>query len=291
MLKDQINLDSKATRDFLTYANAVIKSRAIANVEDNLKPVHRRILHTMGENKLWHNKKTVKSSNIVGKVMIYHPHGDTSIYDSIVRLSQPWKMRYPLIDMQGNNGSILGDNAAASRYTEVRLTKFGELMLEGIEKKPVLFKPNYDETTEEPCYLPSVFPNVLCNGNAGIAVGLSSSLVPHNLKEVVNGINAYLDSKAITTEQLMRFIPGPDFPTGGTITNSDKIREIYETGNGTLTLRSKYSIEEVNSVNHIVIHEVPYQVNVETGVIEPIKKLVIEEGFDLIDDIENNTSK
>ncbi len=290
-MANKLDLNQKVQQDFLNYANAVIKSRAISSVEDNLKPVHRRILYTMAENKLWSNKKTVKSANIVGLTMMRHPHGDSSIYDAMVRLSQPWKMRYPLIEMQGNSGNILGDGPAAMRYTEARLSKYGELIIEGIDRNAVPFKLSYDESATEPIVLPSVFPNILCNGNSGIAVGLSASLVPHNLTEVVKGIVAYLDFKNITVEQLMKHIPAPDFPTGGIIVDSAKLQEIYETGNGTITLRSKYKIEAVGNQQHIVVTEVPFLVSVEEGILEPLKKLVVENGFDLIEDFENNTDK
>lgn len=290
-IKNKINLNTKVQRDFLNYANAVIKSRAISSVEDNLKPVHKRILYTMAENKLWSNKKTIKSSNVVGKVMIRHPHGDSSIYDAAIRLSQPWKMRYPLIEVQGNSGNIAGDGPAAMRYTEMRLSKFGELMLTDISKNAVPFKLSYDETTTEPIILPSSFPNILCNGNSGIAVGMSTSLVPHNLNEVVDGIIAYINFKNITNEGLMKYIPGPDFPTGGVVANTEEMKEIYETGHGTIVLRSKYNIENVGKEQHIVITEIPYLVGIEDGVIEPLKKLVIEEGFDLIEDFEDESGK
>lgn len=289
---DHMDLNSKSKKDFLNYANAVIRSRAISNVEDNLKPVHRRILYAMSELGLQSTKKHKKSARIVGDIIgKYHPHGDSSAYEAMVRLSQTWKMRYPLIEIQGNSGNILGDGPAAMRYTEARLSVFGDLMLEGIDQKGVAFKPNYDETTTEPLLMPSVFPNILCNGNSGIAVGLSASLVPHNLKEVVDAINAYLKFKNIGIDQLMKLLPGPDFPTGGTITDSEKIAEIYRTGTGTFTLRSKYNIETIKGQQNIVITEVPYLVNIEEGVIEPLKKLVVEEGFDLIEDFENNTGK
>jgi len=290
-MKNSTNLDTKVSKDFITYANAVIKSRAISDVKDNLKPVHRRILYTMFENKLLHNKKTVKSSNIVGKVMIRHPHADASIYNAMVRLAQPWKMRYPLVSVQGNSGNISGDGPAAMRYTEARLSKLGEMMMTDIHKKSVDFKESYDGSTTEPIVLPSGFPNILCNGNVGIAVGTSTSVVPHNLTEVCEGILAYLKSPSITTEQLMKYIPAPDFPTGGTITNADVIKEIYETGRGTVTLRSKYRIENVGVKQHIVIEEVPYLITLEDGFIKPLKKLVLEDGFDLIDDFKNNTGK
>lgn len=289
---DKINLNEKAKKDFLNYAGAVIKSRAISYAEDNLKPVHRRILYAMNELGLQSNKKTKKSARIVGDIIgKYHPHGDISAYEAMVRLGQSWKMRYPLVEIQGNAGNILGDGPAAMRYTEAKLSPFGEMMLEGVGRGAVQFKPNYDETTVEPIVLPSLFPNILCNGNAGIAVGMSASLVPHNLKEVISAIDAYLKFKNITIDQLMKLIPGPDFPTGGTIVDAYKLREIYYTGSGTVTLRSKYHIENVGNTQHIVITEIPYLVNIESGVIEPLKKLVIEDGFELIEDFENNTGK
>lgn len=288
---EKINLNEKAKRDFLNYASAVIKSRAISNGEDNLKPVHRRILYTMADLKLWSNKKTVKSNNVVGNAMLIHPHGDSSIYDAMVRLAQPWKMRYPLIEMQGNIGSILGDNAAANRYTEAKLSKFGEALLEGIDKNAVPFKDTYDNTKKEPYILPSKFPNILCNGNSGIAVGLSASLVPHNLGNVVDTILAYIATPGITTKNILSKIKGPDFPTGGTIIDAEKLLEIYETGNGTVTLRANYKIEEHGKQKHIVFYEVPYLVNIEEGIIESLKKLVIEENFDLIEDFSNETNK
>ena len=289
---DKQNLNNKVQKDFLNYANAVIKSRAISSAQDNLKPVHRRILYAMGELKLQSKNKEKKSARIVGDVVgKYHPHGDTSVYDAMVRLAQPWKMRYPLIQMQGNMGSISGDTPAAMRYTEAKLTKYGDLMLQDINKNSVPFKENYDGTEREPIILPSIFPNILCNGNSGIAVGLSTSLVPHNLTEVSNAIVAYLNFKGIDTEGLMKHIPAPDFPTGGVIVDAEKLKEIYNTGNGTITIRSKYKIEQVGQQQHIVFTEIPYLVNLEEGIIEKIKKLVVEEEFDLIDDYENNTGK
>lgn len=288
---NKLSLDEKVQKDFLIYANAVIKSRAIPAGEDNLKPVHRRILYTMAEKKLWHDKKTMKCANVAGSVMLYHPHGDAAIYDAMVHLAQPWKMRYPLIEIEGNIGSIMGYGAAASRYTECRLSPFGEMMLEGISDNSVPFKANYDETTTEPVILPGAFPNILCNGNIGIAVGLSTNLVPHNLKEVSEGIFKYIENPNITIEELMTVIPGPDFPTGGVIIDGEKIADIYKFGSGSLTLRGKYRIETINGKQVIIFTEVPYMVNIEEGVVAPIKKLVTEDGFDLIDDFENFTNK
>jgi DNA gyrase subunit A len=290
-MAQNFNLNEKVQQDFLIYANAVIKSRAIPAGEDNLKPVHRRILYTMAEKKLWNDKKTMKCANVAGSVMLYHPHGDAAIYDALVHLAQPWKMRYPLIEIEGNIGSIMGYNAAASRYTECRLSPFGQMMLDGITDNSVPFKPNYDETTTEPVILPGAFPNILCNGNIGIAVGLSTNLIPHNLKEVSKGIFKYLQNRDVTLEELMTVIPGPDFPTGGIIIDGEKIADIYKFGSGSLTLRGKYRVETSGGKQVIVFTEVPYMVNIEEGVVAPIKKMVTEDGFDLIDEFENFTNK
>ncbi len=289
IIKDSLN--NKAKEDFLSYAGAVIKSRAIPKVEDNLKPVHRRVLYSMFENKLWSNKSMKKCATIVGAVMSYHPHGDKAIYDSLVRLGQEWKMRYPLVEVGGNAGSILGDPPASMRYTECRLSPFGESMLEDLSKESVEFKPNYDETSVEPVTFPSKFPNLLCNGNAGIAVGLSCSLVPHNLTEVVNGIIAYIRNPRISKNALLQIIPGPDFPTGGTVVDSEKLADIYKDGSGAITLQGKYNIEKKGTKQIIHFTEVPYLINVEEGVAKKLKELVVEEGFDLIEDFDNDTNK
>ena len=287
-----ITLNDKAEKDFLTYAKAVIKSRAISNVEDNLKPVHRRILYAMDSLGLDANKKPKKSARVVGDVIgKYHPHGDFSVYNAMIRMAQPWKMRYPLIEVQGNMGNIDGDKAAAMRYTEAKLSKIGELMLKDIHKNAVPFRSNYDDSDTEPIHLPSVFPNILCNGNSGIAVGMSTDMVPHNLVEVIDAIRLYLDFKQVSIADLMKFIKGPDFPTGGIIADGDKLLEIYETGSGTITLRGKYKIEKAGGKTSIIFTEIPYLVKIEEGIIEPLKKLVNDDGFDLIEDFENNTDK
>lgn len=286
-----MEINNKISEDFLEYANAVITSRAIPKVQDNLKPVHRRVLYSMAIKKLWSNKSMLKCANVVGQVMVYHPHGDSAIYDSLIRLSQDWKMRYPLVEVGGNNGSVLGDPAAASRYTECRLSKIGELMLEDLSPTVVPFKSNYDETTTEPTMLPSKFPNIICNGNAGIAVGLSSSLVPHNLTEAVSAILAYINNNKIGIEELMEYIPGPDFPTGGVIIDSEKLVDIYTFGSGAITLQAKYEIEKIGTKQAIHFTEIPYLIDVEEGVVKKIKKLVNEDGFDLIEGYENNTNR
>jgi DNA gyrase subunit A len=286
-----MDLNNIAKDDFLNYAMAVIKHRAIPNVEDNLKPVHRRILYTMYENKLFSNKRFVKSARTTGNVMgQYHPHGDTAIYDALVRLSQHWKMRYPLIEMQGNNGSITGASAAAQRYTEAKLSPIGDLMVEELKYKPVDYEETYDGEGSEPRLLPSMFPNVLCNGNMGIAVGMSSSIVPHNLKEVVSALKAYMKNPDLTVDQLIEIIPGPDLPTGGIINNIEKIKEIYKTGRGTLEVQAKYHIEEKGKKTHIVITEIPYLMNVENNITEKIKELANEELSDVYN-IENNIGR
>lgn len=286
---NKMNINQSASEDFLNYALSVIKERAISDIEDNLKPVHKRILYSMNNMKLFSNKKTVKSATVVGETMKAHPHGDASIYDALVRLSQPWKMRYPLVFLQGNGGSITGSPAAAQRYTEVKLTPIGELMLKDI-KNGVDFIDTYDGENKEPRLLPSVFPNILCNGNMGIAVGMSSSIMPHNLREVANLITAYISNNNLTVEEMLSFMPGPDLPTGGTIINIEKIKEIYETGKGTLKIQSKYHIEEKNKKSHIVFTEIPYMVSVDS-IISDIKKLFEEGLLDDVHDIENNTGR
>ena len=279
-----------AEENFLTYAGAVIKSRAISDVEDNLKPVTRRILWAMYEGKMLPNKPTVKCAKVTGSVIAsYHPHGDASVYDALIHLGQPWKMRYPLVYVQGNVGNILGDGPAASRYTECRLSKVGELMLRDLEKRPVEFRPNYDDTTEEPVLLPSIFPNTLCNGSLGIAVGLSASLVPHNINEVAAGISAYIDNNNITIDELMRYIPGPDFPENGVIINGEKLKSIYATGRGSVTCRAHYRLSKVSGRDEIIFTDLPYQVEIESGVIAPLKKLVNEENCDFFYDYQDNT--
>lgn len=284
-------LNQKSKDNFLTYAGAVIKSRAISNVEDNLKPVHKRILFAMFENKLFADKKTMKSARVVGDVMgKYHPHGDGAVYEAMVRLGQPWKMRYPLVYVQGNVGNILGDGPAASRYTECRLSKIGELMLEDIDKNAVPFKDNYDNSLLEPVILPSKFPNILCNGSMGIAIGLSASLVPHNYNEVSDAIiNRIMNPTDFSS--VLNVIKGPDFPMGGIIIDGENLPNIYATGRGTIKLQAKYHLETVSGKTNIVFTEIPYLVDIEPGIIEPLKKMVIEEGYDMFDTFFNNTDE
>ena len=282
---DEIRIDGKAKEDFLTYANAVIKARAIPSVKDNLKPVHRRILYTLGEMKLFSDKKTVKCAKVVGSCMAYHPHGDASIYNALIRFAQWWKMRYPLVQVQGNMGNIIGDGPAAMRYTECKLSKIGDLMLEDINKDCVDFKPNYDDTLTEPAFLPSKFPNLLCNGNTGIAVGISCGLVPHNYNEVADAIEYYMQNQGCSIADLLNFIHGPDFPTGGKITNGEEIAAAYAQGRGTFKLQGNYTIEKLsNGKTKIVFSDIPYMTELESGIIAPIQKLVREEGYTEFDD-------
>lgn len=281
------SLDERTKKGFLVYANSVIKSRAIPSVEDNLKPIHRKILYTLWEDKVYSDKPTKKCATEAGRVLAYSPHGDASVYGALVRLSQWWKLRYPLIEMQGNNGNILGDSAAASRYTECRLSPLGMLMLEDLNKGAVEFKPNYDETTVEPITLPSKFPYLLCGNNSGIAVGLSSDLVSHNFTEVSEAIKAYMkDPINITIADLMKYIKGPDFPTGAIITNGEELYNIYCTGRGNLQIRPHYDVVKKGNETVLIFHDLPYGVEIDNGVKTPLKKLVIEEGYDEFKDID-----
>ena len=279
-------LDERSKNDFLVYANSVIKSRAIPNVEDNLKPIHRKILYTLWEDKVTPDKPTKKCATEAGRVLAYSPHGDASVYGAMVRMSQWWKLRYPLIEMQGNCGNLLGDSAAASRYTECRLSNVGMLLLEDLNKNCVEFKPNYDETTVEPVTLPSKFPFLLCGNNSGIAVGMSSDLVSHNFTEVAGAIKHYLHNKDCSIADLMNYIKGPDFPTGAQLMNGEDLYNIYSTGHGSLRLRAHYDVVKQGQKTLLVFHDIPYGVEIDSGVKAPLKKLVIEDGYEVFEDID-----
>ena len=280
------NIDERSKQDFLIYANSVIKSRAIPSVEDNLKPIHRRILWSMYESKFYSDKPTVKSAKVVGNVMgSYHPHGDSSIYEAIVRLSQWWKLRYPLIEMQGNCGNILGDSAAASRYTECRLSPIGMFMLEDINKNCVQTRPNFDNSCEEPVTLPSKFPYLLCGNNSGIAVGMGSDLVSHNFTEVSQAIEYYMHHKDCSVADLMQYIKGPDFPTGGVILNGEELLDIYTRGVGSVKVAAHYDISKKGKQTLITFHDLPYGVEIDDGIKKPLKKLVLEDGYEVFEDI------
>ena len=253
----------KEVRDsFLDYSMSVIVSRALPDLRDGLKPVHRRILYDMLQNGLTPEKQHRKSATIVGDVMgKYHPHGDSSIYEAMVRMAQDFNYRYMLVDGHGNFGNIEGDGAAAYRYTEAKLAKVSMELLRDINKNTVNFTPNYDETTKEPEVLPARFPNILVNGTMGIAVGMATNIPPHNLGEVIDGCIAYIDNPEIDTMGLMEYVKGPDFPTGAIILGNSGIKKAYETGRGSITIRSRAHIEEKNGREYIIVEEVPYGIN------------------------------
>ncbi len=274
------NISDEMKASFLDYSMSVIVSRAIPDVRDGLKPVHRRILYTMYEEGMAPDKKHQKSANAVGAVMgHYHPHGDSSIYESMVRMAQDFTYRHTLVDGHGNFGSIDGDPEAASRYTEARLSKISMELLKEINRNTVDFTENYDGQRKEPTVLPSRFPNILVNGNMGIAVGMATNIPPHNLGEVIDGCVAYIDNPDISVLELMNYIKGPDFPTAGTILGNSGIKRAYETGRGSITIRAKADIEEHHGKNRIIITEIPYQVKKSaliTRIAELVRDKVIE---------------
>src|SRR5213083_707647 len=271
-------LEQEMRSSFLDYAMSVIVSRALPDVRDGLKPVHRRVLYAMHEAGLQPNRPTRKSARVVGDVMgNYHPHGDSAIYDALVRLAQPFSMRYPLIDGQGYFGSVDGDPAGAMRYSEARLSRMATELLRDIDADTVDFEPNYDESRRQPSVLPSRFPNLLVNGSAGIAVGMATNIPPHNLGEVIDGIVAMVDDPNIDVERLLRHIKGPDFPTGGYIVGRSGIRDAYRSGRGRIVMRARAHIEELRGgKSAIIVTELPYGVKKggEGGVIEKIAELV-----------------
>lgn len=268
-----VEITEELKQSFINYAMSVIVDRALPDVRDGLKPVQRRILFGAYQEGVLPGRKHVKSAKIVGEVMgKYHPHGDAAIYDALARLAQPWNLRYPLVDGQGNFGSLDGDPPAAQRYTEARLSPLGAEMLLDIDKETVDFRPNYDGSLKEPEVLPSAIPNLLVNGASGIAVGMATSLPPHNLSEVVDALVAMIDNPGITLEEVMRYLPGPDFPTGGKLSRKG-IQEAYATGRGSLKVRAKVRIEEKGQRPMLVVTEIPYQVN-KAGLIAQIAALV-----------------
>jgi len=257
-----INIEDEMKSAYIDYSMSVIVSRALPDVRDGLKPVHRRVLYGMHELGVRANSAHKKSARIVGEVLgKYHPHGDTSVYDAMVRMAQEWSLRYMLVDGQGNFGSVDGDSPAAMRYTEARMQKISEEMLADIEKETVDHKLNFDDTLQEPTVLPTRIPGLLVNGASGIAVGMATNMPPHNLTEVVNGTIAYIDNNAIEIDELMTHVKAPDFPTGGTIYGYDGVRDAFQTGRGRIVLRGKANIEEVNGRECIIVDEIPYQVN------------------------------
>jgi DNA gyrase subunit A len=286
-----ININEEMKNAYLDYAMSVIVSRALPDVRDGMKPVHRRVLYAMYEMGNTHNKPYKKSARIVGDVLgKYHPHGDTAVYDTLVRLAQDFSMRYTLIDGQGNFGSIDGDSAAAMRYTEVRLEKIAGHLMDSLDEDTVNFVPNYDESELEPSVLPTIFPQLLVNGQTGIAVGMATNIPPHNLGEVLDALIYLLDNDGATIEDLMGFVKGPDFPTSGIICGLRGIRDAYTTGRGSIVVRGRADVEEHNSRDRIIITELPYQVN-KAALIEKIAELVKEEELTGISDIRDESNK
>lgn len=288
-----VNIEDELKQSYLDYAMSVIVGRALPDVRDGLKPVHRRVLFAMSElNNDW-NKAYKKSARVVGDVIgKYHPHGDSAVYDTIVRMAQPFSLRYMLVDGQGNFGSIDGDGAAAMRYTEIRMQKIAHDLLADLEKETVDFVPNYDGTEQMPSVLPTKVPNLLINGSSGIAVGMATNIPPHNLREVVKGCLAYIDNKDITIDELMEFIPGPDFPTGGIINGRGGIVQAYRTGRGRIYVRAKAEIERDDKTNRetIIINEIPYQLN-KARLIEKIAELVKEKKIEGISELRDESDK
>jgi len=277
---------------YIDYAMSVIVARALPDVKDGLKPVHRRILYGLSSLGITPDKPHKKSARIIGEVMgKYHPHGNASIYDAMVRLAQPWNTRYCLVDGHGNFGSMDGDGAAAERYTEARMAPFAMEMLRDIDKDTVDFVDNYDGEEREPVVLPARFPNLLVNGGNGIAVGMATSIPPHNLREVIKATNALIDNPELSIEQLGKYIKGPDFPTGATIVGKASIREAYATGQGKVTLRARCTIEENSKGNtSIIVTEIPYQVN-KAVMIQRVADLVKDKRLEGIKDIRDESSK
>ena len=285
-------LEEEMQKSYIDYAMSVIIQRALPDVRDGMKPVHRRILYAMQEAGMASNKPYKKSARIVGEVLgKYHPHGDSSVYEAIVRLAQDFSTRYLMVDGHGNFGSVDGDGAAAMRYTEVRMAKLAEVMLEDIEKDTVDFVPNYDESLKEPSVLPSKVPAILINGSAGIAVGMATNIPPHNLGEVIDGLVMLIDNPDVEISQLMTAIKGPDFPTGATILGTEGIRSAYTTGRGVVKIRAKTEIEDMNAGKHrIVATEIPYQVN-KARLIESIAQLVKEGTIEGISDLRDESDR
>ena len=288
----EINISSEMKTSFLSYAMSVIVSRALPDVRDGLKPVHRRILYGMDELGVYPERSYKKSARIVGDVIgKYHPHGDTAIYDAMVRMAQNFSFRYPLVNGHGNFGSIDGDGAAAMRYTEAKMMKITSEMLADIKKDTIDFVDNYDGSEREPSVLPAKFPNLLINGATGIAVGMATNIPPHNLSEVIDGLLAYIENPDITNMELMEYIKGPDFPTGGTIMGMTNLRNAYETGNGAIKVRAKTEIiEHKNGKKSIIITEIPYQVN-KSRMIEKIADLAKEKRIEGITDLRDESNR
>jgi DNA gyrase subunit A len=287
----QINIEDEMKSAYIDYSMSVIVSRALPDVRDGFKPVHRRVLYGMQDLGVFSNRPYKKSARIVGEVLgKYHPHGDSSVYDTMVRMAQPWSLRYPLVDGQGNFGSVDGDSPAAMRYTEARFKKITEEMLNDLDKDTVDFAPNFDDSLEEPTVLPSKIPNLLVNGASGIAVGMATNMAPHNLTEVIDGIIAYVDNKDIEIEELIKFVKAPDFPTGGIIYGYEGVREALLTGRGRIVMRAKAEIEEHNGREQIIVTEIPYQIN-KADMIKKTADLVNDKKVEGISDIRDESDR
>jgi DNA gyrase subunit A len=288
-----VNIEDQMRESYMDYAMSVIIGRALPDARDGLKPVHRRILYAMFREGLLHNRRYSKCAGVVGEVLKrYHPHGDSAVYDALVRLAQEWNVRYPLIDGQGNFGSVDGDPPAAYRYTECRLTALAEELLADIDRDTVDFIPNFDDSTQEPCVLPSRVPNLLVNGSSGIAVGMATNVPPHNLGEVCDALVALIENPDLTVDDLMRYIPGPDFPTAGFICGQAPVREAYREGRGILAVRARAEIEtdEKSGRSAIIVTEIPYQVN-KARLVERIAELVNERKLDGISDLRDESDR
>jgi len=287
-----VNIENQMKSAYIDYSMSVIVARALPDVRDGLKPVHRRVLFGMYELGVSSSRSYKKSARIVGEVLgKYHPHGDTSVYDAMVRMAQEWSLRYPLVDGQGNFGSMDGDNPAAMRYTEARMQKIAEEMVADIEKDTVDFQLNFDDTLEEPTVMPARIPNLLLNGASGIAVGMATNMAPHNMKEVVDGIIAYIDNHDITIPELMQFIKAPDFPTGGVIYGCDGVKDAFETGRGRIVIRAESTIEtDDHGREAIIVSSIPYQVN-KSEMIKKTTELVNDKKIEGITEIRDESDR
>jgi len=286
-----VNIEEQMKSSYIDYSMSVIVSRALPDVRDGLKPVHRRVLYGMHDMGVTSSKAYKKSARIVGDVLgKYHPHGDSSVYDTMVRMAQDWSLRYTLVDGQGNFGSVDGDSPAAMRYTEVRMRKIAEEMLSDIDKDTVDWQLNFDDSLKEPTVLPTRIPGLLVNGASGIAVGMATNMPPHNLTESINAINAYIDNDAIEIDELMQHISAPDFPTGGTIYGYEGVRDAFHTGRGRIVLRGKATIEEVRGRECIIVTEIPYQVN-KAEMIKKTAELVNDKKIEGISDIRDESDR
>src|SRR5689334_5665679 len=287
-----VNIEEEMRRSYLDYSMSVIIGRALPDVRDGLKPVHRRILYAMYDMGMLHNRKFSKCAGVVGELLKkYHPHGDSAVYDALVRLAQPWSLRYPLIDGQGNFGSVDGDPPAAYRYTECRMTRISEEMLADIDKDAVDFVPNFDEVTSEPVVLPTRIPNLLINGSGGIAVGMATNIPPHNLTEIVNATITLVNNPNAQLAEILKHVLGPDFPTAGIIHGRAGIFEAYRTGRGRFMMRAKAAIENINKDRQaIIVTEIPYQVN-KAVLIKRIAQLVNDKDIEDISDVRDESDR